>query len=141
MNNNKLLQIIEKHYLPHGVAIKLILYEIIGENERLIFQLKLKPGAKENIIFDRAPDIRTALGLPLFQPFKDGLYIYLAVSEKSFTQNSLWKMLTSTAFHKGNMWIPITLGYNMRGNMVFADLGKMPHALYAGATGSGKSVG
>lgn len=141
MNARKLMQKIARHYSCHGVHIKLILIAVVGNGERLIFQIKLKPGTKENMIFDRASDIRTALQLPLFQPFKDGLNICLAVSEKSFTQNSLWKMLTSQKFRESKDWLPIALGYDMRCGMLFDDLGKMPHAMYAGSTGSGKSIG
>lgn len=141
MNARKLMQKIARHYSCHGVHIKLILIAVVGNDERFIFQIKLKPGTKENMIFDRASDIRTALQLPLFQPFKDGLNICLAVSEKSFTQNSLWKMLTSQKFRESKDWLPIALGYDMRCGMLFDDLGKMPHAMYAGSTGSGKSIG
>lgn len=141
MNCKKLAQKIEKHYLCHGVSLELILLETIGTCERFIFKIKLKPGTRENLIFDRAPDIKTALCMPLFQPFKDGLSICLAVSEQPVTQNSLWKMLTSQSFRSSRMWIPVALGYDMRNEMLFADLGRMPHAMYAGATNSGKSFG
>lgn len=141
MNLKKLIQKIEKHFSCHGIYIKLKLISVAGNGERFIFQIRLKPGTKENMVFDRASDIRTALQLPLFQPFKNELNICLAVSEKPFTQNSLWKMLTSQTFRDSKDWLPIALGYDMMCKMVFADLGKMPHALYAGATYSGKSVG
>ncbi len=141
MNVNKLIQKIEKHYLCHNVPLRLTLLETIGSYERFIFGFKLKPGTKENLIFDRAPDIQIALQLPLFQPFKDGLNVCLAVSEKPMTQNSLWDMLTSRTFRQSKAWLPIALGYDMRCEMVFDDLGKMPHAMYAGSTNSGKSVG
>jgi DNA segregation ATPase FtsK/SpoIIIE-like protein len=141
MNTKKLIQKIEKHFFCHGVALALILLEVVGVCERFIFKLKLKPGTKENLIFDRARDIQTALQLPLFQVFKEGLSICLAVSGRPVAENSLWKMLTSLAFMTSKMWLPIALGYDMRGGMRFADLGKMPHAMYAGSTRSGKSVG
>ncbi|MBQ6889030.1 MAG: DNA translocase FtsK [Lachnospiraceae bacterium] len=141
MKLKKIRQLIIKHYSRHGVDIDLIPLEIIGDNECIIFQIKLKPGTRENLIFDRASDIKTALQIQLFQPFKSGLKVCLAVSEKSVTQNSLWKMLTSQTFRRSKMLLPIALGYDMRCKMVFADLSEMPHVMYAGASNSGKSTG
>ncbi len=141
MNIEKMARKIERHYNSHGVALKLIKCEIIRNGERYIYTINLKPGTKESLIFDRAQDIRTALQLPLFQPFREGLLICIAVSERPVTENSLQKMLESRGFHVRGMWIPIALGYDMRGAMRFADLAKFPHSLYGGATNSGKTVG
>ena len=93
------------------------------------------------MVFGRAPDIKTALGLHLFQPFKEGDEIRLVVSDSPTPQNSLWNMLISRTFRSSKMWLPIAIGYDMMCRMVFGDLGQMPHAMYAGATRSGKSVG
>jgi S-DNA-T family DNA segregation ATPase FtsK/SpoIIIE len=141
MNNKKMEQKIARHYKSHSVPIKLTKCEVIGNGERYIYTIKLKPGTKESLIFDRAQDIKTALQLPLFQPFREGLSICIAVSEQPITENSLQKMLESQKFHEKGMWIPIALGYDLRGTMHFADLAKFPHSLYGGATNSGKTVG
>lgn len=141
MNSKKMAHKIERHYQSHSVPIKLVKCEVIGNGERYIYTIKLKPGTKESLIFDRAQDIRTALQLPLFQPFREDLSICIAVSERPATENDLQKMLESREFHKKGMWIPIALGYDMKGTMRFADLAKFPHSLYGGATNSGKTVG
>lgn len=141
MNSEKMAHKIEKHYKSHGVALKLIKCEFIRNSERYIYTIKLKPGTKESLIFDRAQDIRTALQLPLFQPFREGLSICIAVSKRLVTENSLQKMLGIWDLYRREMWIPIALGYDMKGKMRFADLAKFPHALYGGATNSGKTVG
>ncbi len=141
MNSEKMARKIERHYNSHGVALKIIKCEIIRGGERYIYTIKLKPGTKESLIFDRAQDIRTALQLPLFQPFREDLLIYIAVSERPSTENSLQKMLENREFHGKGLWLPIALGYDMKGSMCFADLAKFPHSLYGGATNSGKSVG
>ena len=52
----------------------------------------------------------------------------------------LRKMLESDAFQQTNYDLPVTLGEDLEGRAIVADLAKMPHLLIAGATGSGKSV-
>lgn len=141
MKVKKLAHQIEEHYAYHGVRIKLQLLSATNNGERLIFQVCLKPGTKTNLIFDRASDIQMALHMPLFQPFIDGLNICLAVSKNSRTQNSLLQMLKSRMFNQSRDWLPIAIGYNMRQEMIFVDLAKMPHVMYAGSTNSGKSMG
>lgn len=141
MNTDKIGRKIESHYESHGVALKLTLREVISEEERLIFDVKIKKGTKERLVFERASDIKVALGLQLFQPFKESISILLAVSERPVTENRLLKMLASLAFQRSKMRIPLALGYDMRGAMHFADLVKFPHAMYGGATNSGKTIG
>ena len=53
---------------------------------------------------------------------------------------SLRELLDDEAFGNSEFHIPIALGKDVYGNVVMADLAKMPHLLVAGATGSGKSV-
>ncbi len=141
MKVKKIAHKIEEHYSYHGVHIKLQLLSVANNGERFIYQVCLKPGTKANLIFERAADIQMALQMPLFQPFRDGLNICLAVSKNSAMQNSLMRMLKSRAFYQSRDWLPIAIGYNMRQEMIFADLAKMPHVMYAGSTNSGKSMG
>jgi S-DNA-T family DNA segregation ATPase FtsK/SpoIIIE len=53
---------------------------------------------------------------------------------------TLHSVLTSEAFKKIKSDLAVALGRDVSGNAVAADLSRMPHALIAGATGSGKSV-
>src|SRR6184192_4524919 len=50
------------------------------------------------------------------------------------------ELIEGEEFHRGARVLPISLGKNLEGEPVVADLVKMPHLLIAGATGSGKSV-
>lgn len=141
MKVKKMIHKIENHYLHHGVYIKLKLLSGTDNSERLVFRVIPNPGTKINLIFERASDIQTALQMQVFQPFREGLTLCLAVSEHSVQQCSLTLMLRSRTFLCSRDYLPIAIGYNMRQKMIFADLAKMPHVMYAGSTNSGKSMG
>ncbi|MCL2748817.1 MAG: FtsK/SpoIIIE domain-containing protein [Alphaproteobacteria bacterium] len=49
-------------------------------------------------------------------------------------------LITSSDFINSKYRIPLALGVDIGGHPVYFDLAKMPHALIAGRTGSGKSV-
>ncbi len=49
-------------------------------------------------------------------------------------------LITDERFIESKYHIPLALGVDIGGNPIYFDLAKMPHALIAGRTGSGKSV-
>ena len=53
----------------------------------------------------------------------------------------LKEVLASQAFQNAASPLTLAMGKDISGNTVIADVGKMPHVLVAGTTGSGKSVG
>jgi len=53
---------------------------------------------------------------------------------------SLRRLMESNEFQRMTSRLKVALGQDVSGNPVVADLGRMPHLLIAGATGSGKSV-
>lgn len=53
---------------------------------------------------------------------------------------SMREILESKAWNEAKGDIPVVLGKDLTGKPVILDLAKMPHALIAGSTGSGKSV-
>lgn len=141
MNKKKLARRIEEHYRCHGVLVKLKFLSVDKKYGRYIFRIIFKPGTKESLVFERTSDIKIALQMPLFQLFKENLSIYLAVSEKNLIKNSLLEMLSSQEFCNSKDGLPIALGYDLIGRMIFEDLEEIWHALYAGSTKSGKSTG
>ncbi len=52
----------------------------------------------------------------------------------------LREILEAPAFSRSRHSLPLAMGKDLTGNAYVTDLAKMPHALIAGATGSGKSV-
>ena len=53
---------------------------------------------------------------------------------------TLRELFEAPEWENSRATLPISLGKDLEGKPVIADLGKMPHLLIAGATGSGKSV-
>ncbi|MCY4059180.1 MAG: DNA translocase FtsK, partial [Gammaproteobacteria bacterium] len=53
----------------------------------------------------------------------------------------LKEILNSTEYRDANTPLTLALGKDIAGTPVMADIGRMPHLLVAGTTGSGKSVG
>jgi S-DNA-T family DNA segregation ATPase FtsK/SpoIIIE len=51
------------------------------------------------------------------------------------------EVLSSRAFDQSRSPLTLALGHDISGEPIVADLGRMPHLLVAGTTGSGKSVG
>ena len=64
----------------------------------------------------------------------------IEVPNTSKSTIGLGSLLGDTAFTQSAKPLLISLGKGVSGKSYYANLGKMPHALIAGATGSGKSV-
>lgn len=137
----KVARAIKSHYQCHGVAVDLRLQSVSSDCRSFTFQVLPQPGTRVGAIFEHAEDIQTALQMPFFQLFKEEVVIYLAVSEDHIRARQLLSMLKSPTFRNSKASLPVALGYDLMGRMVIEDLEKMPHAMYVGATRSGKSVG
>ena len=67
-------------------------------------------------------------------------YVGIEVPNRKSSNVGLRGVLESESFAKFSSPLAIALGRDVSGRAVSADLGKMPHLLIAGTTGSGKSV-
>ena len=132
---------LETHFACHSVRIKLHLCQVDTVSKRFLYDVKLMPGTRVAAVFDRTSDVGEALQLPLLRVFREGDSIHLIASFTACSENSLRKMLCSQAFLGGTAQLPVALGYDLMGRKVFDDLSQMPHAMYVGATNSGKSTG
>lgn len=76
-------------------------------------------------------------------PIPGTSYVGVEVPNQESNTVGLKELMESEAFkqiqEKGKL--PIALGEDVKGNAIVADLGRMPHLLIAGATGTGKSAG
>ncbi len=93
-----------------------------------LFELELAPGLKVSKITGLAKDIARALSKLLEVPNDQREMVYLS------------ETLGSAAYREAKSPLTIAMGTDISGDPVVADLARMPHALIAGTTGSGKSV-
>ena len=104
-----------------------------------------KTRVRVNRVTALANDLALALAAPTIRieaPVPGKPIIGIEVPNTTASLVSLRSVIESTAFQKANARskLAIALGKGVSGEPLAADLGKMPHLLIAGATGSGKSV-
>ena len=98
-----------------------------------------------NRITALANDLALALAAPTIRieaPVPGKPIVGIEVPNTTTSLVSLRSVIESAAFQKANAKskLALALGKGVSGEPIAADLGKMPHLLIAGATGSGKSV-
>jgi DNA segregation ATPase FtsK/SpoIIIE, S-DNA-T family len=90
-----------------------------------------------------ADDLALALSansLRIEAPVPGESYVGIEVPHRRTSTVSLRPVIESESFQRLNSPLAVALGRDVSGGAVAADLGKMPHLLIAGTTGSGKSV-
>lgn len=107
------------------------------------FELQPNAGVKVSKIVNLSDDIALNLassGVRIEAPIPGKSAVGIEVPNKELTPVFIREVLESEAFVNFNKNLAFSLGKDIGGNCVVADLTKMPHLLIAGATGSGKSV-
>lgn len=108
------------------------------------FELDLAPGVKVSKISGLSKDIAramSAISVRVVEVIPGKSYIGLELPNKHRETVFLREVIASDIFDKAPSNLTMVLGKNISGEPVVVDLGKMPHLLVAGTTGSGKSVG
>jgi S-DNA-T family DNA segregation ATPase FtsK/SpoIIIE len=108
-----------------------------------LFELELAPGVKVSKITGLAKDIARALSkvsVRVVEVIPGKSVIGLEVPNDQREMVYLSETLGSRAYVEAKSPLTIGMGTDIAGEPVVADLGRMPHALIAGTTGSGKSV-
>lgn len=108
------------------------------------FELALAPGMKVSTITSLEKDLARALSAMSVRvvdqiPGKAVIALELPNKHREIVYSS--QVLGSKAFIEAKSPLSMVLGADISGKPVVVDLGKMPHLLVAGTTGSGKSVG
>ncbi|MCI8587401.1 MAG: DNA translocase FtsK, partial [Clostridia bacterium] len=107
------------------------------------YELKPAEGVRVNKIANLADDIALNLAAETIRieapiPGKQAVGIEVPNAEKEVVH--LREVLESDEFQGNKSKLSVALGKDVGGKAVVADIAKMPHALIAGSTGSGKSV-
>ncbi len=107
------------------------------------YELQPCAGVKISKITNLADDIALNLataGVRIEAPIPNKAAVGIEVPNKSSDVVGVRGILESPAFTSAKSKLTFSLGRDIGGNEVVADIAKMPHGLIAGATGSGKSV-
>ncbi|OKB68650.1 cell division protein FtsK [Serratia marcescens] len=108
------------------------------------FELDLAPGVKAARISNLSRDLARSLStsaVRVVEVIPGKPYVGLELPNTKRQTVYLREVLDCPAFRDNPSPLSIVLGKDISGEPVVADLGKMPHLLVAGTTGSGKSVG
>jgi len=108
------------------------------------FELDLAPGVKVNKITSLSKDLARALSaisVRVVEVIPGKSVIGLELPNKHREIVHLSEVIACPAFEESSSPLAMVLGKDIAGDPVVVDLGKMPHLLVAGTTGSGKSVG
>ncbi len=107
-----------------------------------LYELEPAPGTKSSRVIGLADDIARQMSAISARvavvPGRNAIGIELPNANRETV--ALRELLSDRAYDKNKAALPLTLGKDIGGAPVIADLSTMPHLLIAGTTGSGKSV-
>ncbi|MCX7089831.1 MAG: DNA translocase FtsK [Methylococcales bacterium] len=107
------------------------------------FELQPAAGVKASRISGLAKDMARSLSVTsvrIVENIPGKSVIGLEIPNQEREMVTLRELLVSPVFRDAKSVLTLAMGKDIAGIPVVADLGKMPHALVAGTTGSGKSV-
>ena len=106
------------------------------------YDLEPAPGVKVSKITNLAEDIALQLATSSvrIEPVPGKAAIGIEIPNRTLESVQLREVLENPQFQEASSKLTVGLGMDISGQAIFADIGKMPHLLVAGATGSGKSV-
>ena len=108
------------------------------------FEMQPAAGIKVSRITGLAKDLARSLSVVsvrIVEVIPGKSVVGLEVPNKHREIVRLSEILTSNSYQQARSPLSLALGKDIAGHPVIVDLGKMPHLLVAGTTGSGKSVG
>ncbi len=134
-------RLIERKLMDFGVEIKVV----AAYPGPVITRYEIEPavGVKGSQITNLVRDLARALSvvsIRVVETIPGKAYMALELPNPKRQIVKLSEILSSQAYADMHSPLTIAMGKDISGKPVVADLGKMPHVLVAGTTGSGKSV-
>lgn len=139
----KNMGIIEKTLESFGLSARVA--EVNSGPAVTQYALELALGTKVSKITSLSSDLALALAAPTGQvrieaPIPGRNLVGIEIPNRGLELVTLKRMLLSEPMRKAKSKLAVSLGLDVSGSPLIADIGKMPHVLIAGTTGSGKSV-
>jgi len=125
-------------------------YKVTGKVEEILpgpvvttFEVSPVAGTKVSKVAALADDLALALAkkVRIVAPIPGKNRIGFELPNEKRVPVILRDLVEDRRFQTLDVPLPVVLGRDIVGNPVYADLASMPHAIVAGATGAGKSVG
>lgn len=144
INNDEVLEqakILEQTLTDFKVSAKIV--NIVNGPAVTRFEVEPAPGVKVNRIVSLVDDLTlrlAAAGIRIETSIPGKSAMGIEVPKKNTTPVSFYDVINSQEFLEEKSKLAIALGKDITGKTIIADIGKMPHVLVAGSTGSGKSV-
>ena len=135
-------RLIERKLNDFGVEVKVV----AAYPGPVITRYEIEPavGVKGSQITNLVKDLARALSvvsIRLVETIPGKAYMALELPNPKRQMVQLSEILGSQVYADMSSVLTMAMGKDIAGKPVVADLGKMPHVLVAGTTGSGKSVG
>ena len=140
-NPTAIAHLLEETLASFNIAAKVINISVGPVVTR--YELQPAPGVRVNRITTLSNDIALALAAPRVRieaPIPGKAAVGIEVPNKDAATVLLRDIIDSEEFTNAKSPVTMALGKDIAGKIIVADLGKMPHMLIAGSTGSGKSV-
>ena len=107
------------------------------------YEIQPAPGVKISKITGLSNDIAmnmAASGVRIEAPIPNKSAVGIEIPNRQRTMVVLKEIIDTAEYRKADSKLNVALGKDITGNIICADIAKMPHLLIAGTTGSGKSV-
>jgi S-DNA-T family DNA segregation ATPase FtsK/SpoIIIE len=134
-------QILEAKLADFGIAGKVV--EVRPGPVITTFDIEPAPGVKVNRITSLGDDLAMALRVPgvrILAPVPGKAVVGIEVANPRREEVVLREIIEADEYIHSPSPLTLALGKDTAGQSVIGDLGRMPHLMIAGATGSGKSV-